>query len=558
MRKSFLIAIASFLCSFSDNGIETQSARVGRSNFNTFNPEVPTIEKVSFRTDTFNIIDYGAKPGITLSTKAIDLAISKCHEAGGGTVLIPKGFWVTGPLMLKNNVNLHIGEGAVLQFNENTNDYPLIKTNWEGLDAIRAHPPIYGVDLENIGITGKGILDGAGQAWRPVKKNKLPPPEWNYLVASGGFLNENKDIWYPTEGALRGSMDKRAGVIAEGYDFEKAGAIKEFLRPNLVSLVRCNRVLLEGVTFQNSPAWCLHPLMSKNITVKNITVRNPWNAQNGDGIDIESCRYVLIENSTFDVGDDAICIKSGRDEEGRKRGVATEDVIVRNCTVFHGHGGFVIGSEMSGGARNIFVSDCNFLGTDIGLRFKTTRGRGGIVENIFIDNIRMNNIGGSAILFDMYYMAKDPLALFGGETNPKLETHPVTDATPQFKNFQISNVVCKGAESGIFIRGLPEMSIKNIDLKNITIESKAGILCQDVENINLKNVSIYCTETTVAHITNGRNITLDGMLFDSSDVFAKISGDRSAGITLLNTDTSKTKKAFELGEGVSEKTVLRK
>jgi DNA sulfur modification protein DndE len=521
--------------------------------------KLPVIELPIFKADTFDITKYGAHPDkLAKSTEAINKAIDACHAAGGGVVRIPEGFWITGPIQLKSNINLHLAKGAVLQFSDNTLDYKLIETNWEGLEAIRCESPLYGMDLENIAITGKGLIDGAGQVWRPVKKNKLTPPEWEQLIASGGSLNEKKDTWYPTERALKGSQLKRPGVIAEGYNIQKAEEIREFLRPNLLSLIRCNRVLIEGVTFQNSPAWCLHPLMSKNITVKNVTVRNPWNAQNGDGIDIESCRYVLVENSTFDVGDDGICIKSGRDEEGRKRGMPTEDVIVRNCTVFHGHGGFVVGSEMSGGARNIFVSDCNFLGTDIGLRFKTTRGRGGVVEKIYISDIRMNNIGGSAILFDMYYMAKDPLAMFGGADKPKVELHPVTEATPQFRSIQIRNVICKGAETAIFIRGLPEMNIRDIDLQNISIESKEGIVAQDASNIAMKNVTILSDEAHVASINNSTNITLDNISFDESEVFMKVIGDRSSGIRLINTDTSAAKKAVELGEGVSEKTVSRK
>lgn len=300
---------------------------------------LPVVESPSFKRDTFNIIEYGAKPdGVTLNTSALARAIEQCHNNGGGTVLVPGGFWLTGPFRLKSNVNLHISAGAVLQFSDNTQDYPLVRTNWEGLDAIRAHSPIYAVDSENIAITGAGIIDGAGQVWRPVKKSKLTASQWKDLLASGGVLNEKKDIWYPTEKALKGSLAKGAGIVAEGYDEKKAEAIREFLRPNMISLVRCTRVLLEGVTFQNSPAWCIHPLLTKHLTVRGIFVRNPWYAQNGDGLDIESCRYVLVEDSQFDVGDDGICIKSGRDEEGRKRGVPTEDVIVRNCTVFHGHG----------------------------------------------------------------------------------------------------------------------------------------------------------------------------------------------------------------------------
>jgi DNA sulfur modification protein DndE len=521
--------------------------------------ELPKIREVFFRKDTFNIASYGAKAdGIVLNTTFIQKAIDDCTQAGGGTVLIPKGFWVTGPLDLKSNVNLHVADGAVLQFSNNPNDFPLVKTNWEGLDAIRAHSPIYAVDAENIAITGKGIIDGAGEAWRPVKKSKVTPPEWNQLISSGGVLNEAKDMWYPTERALNGSLAKRPGVIAEGYDMAKAEEVKEFLRPNMVNLVRCKGVRLEGVTFQNSPAWCLHPLMSEHIVVRDVTVRNPWNAQNGDGLDLESCRNVLIENSSFDVGDDGICIKSGRDEEGRKRGMPTQDVIVKNSTVFHGHGGFVIGSEMSGGARNIFVSDCNFLGTDVGLRFKTTRGRGGVVEKIYVNNIRMNNIGGAAILFDMYYMAKDPLAVFAGEDKAAIEFKPVTVATPQFKEFFIKDVVCKGAETGIFVRGLPEMNINSIEMENISIQSKKGFVCIEGSNISLKNATLYCDDKSVIDVADSKNLTLDNITYKPGETLLSVGGERSKDIRLINTNGSGVKKEIELGAGVSSSIVKKK
>jgi DNA sulfur modification protein DndE len=273
---------------------------------------------------------------------------------------------------------------------------------------------------------------------------------------------------------------------------------------------------------------------------------------------VESCRYVLIENSSFDVGDDGICIKSGRDEEGRKRGVPTEDVIVRNCTVFHGHGGFVVGSEMSGGARNLFVSDCNFLGTDIGIRFKTTRGRGGIVEKVWINNVWMNNIGESAILFDMYYMAKDPLAIFSGKDAPSMEPQPLNEGTPQFRDIHIKDVVCKGAATGIFVRGLPEMNIKDIDIENVSIQSKKGFVCTEGDNIKLKNVTLYAEEPTVMTLQDSKNIVLDNIKYKSTDVLVKVNGNRSKDIRLLNTDGTKAKQEIQLGENVSHKAVTKK
>lgn len=518
--------------------------------------ELPHVMPVAFKKDTFNILSYGAKgDGLTLNTKAIEQAINACHKNGGGTVFIPAGLWLTGPIVFKSNINLHVAAGSVLQFSANPDDYPLVKTNWEGVEAIRAHSPLYAIDAVNIAITGRGILDGAGQAWRPVKKSKMTPPEWNALLKSGGFLNDKQDTWYPTERALKGSLATRPGVIAEGYDLAKAEAIKEFLRPNMLNFVNCNRVLLEGVTFQNSPAWCLHPLLTQHLTLRNITVRNPWNAQNGDGVDVESCRYVLIENCSFDVGDDAICIKSGRDEEGRKRGVRTEDVVVRGSTVYHGHGGFVVGSEMSGGARNLFVYDCNFLGTDIGLRFKTTRGRGGVVENIYIYNIRMNNIGGSAILFDMYYMAKDPLAVFAGDEKPSIEFKPVNEGTPQFKDIFIRDVVCKGAETAIFVRGLPEMNISNINMENIFIESKEGFVCVEGNQITLKNAAIICSSKAVVDVMDSKNIFIENVSSQSNDVFLLVNGSRSKEISVKQLAPTAAKAQVELGKGVAANSV---
>jgi len=521
--------------------------------------ELPKVMDVAIRKDTFNITAYGAvSDAVTLNTAAISKAIDACVQAGGGTVLVPKGLWLTGPITLKSNVNLHVSLGAVLQFTNNTAEYPLIKTNWEGVDAIRCQSPISAIDAENIAITGKGIIDGAGGAWRPVKKSKVTPPEWQDLTESGGFLNEKKDTWYPSERALKGSAAKRPGVVAEGYDLQKAEAIKEFLRPNMVVLTRCKRVLLEDVTFQNSPAWCIHPLLTNHLVMRGLTVRNPWNAQNGDGVDLESCRYVRIENTMFDVGDDGICIKSGRDEEGRKRGVPTEDVIVKNCTVFHAHGGFVIGSEMSGGARNLFISDCNFLGTDIGLRFKTARGRGGVVEKIYISNINMSNIGGAAILFDMYYMAKDPLAMFGGGEAPAVVKEPVTEATPQFRDFHVYNVSCRGAETAVFVRGLPEMNIKDITLENISIQSKKGVVCQEGDNITLRNATIICDEAVVANVHESKNVTFDKLTFKTSDVLVKITGAGSKNIRLLRTDGKNAAREAEFGDKVSKNVFSKK
>lgn len=522
--------------------------------------DLPVVQQPSFRKDTFNIISYGAKnDGLILNSAAINKAIVACAEKGGGTVLIPEGFWLSGPITLKSNINLHLAKGALLQFSDNYKDYPLVKTTWEGLDAIRCQSLVSATDAVNIAITGGGIIDGAGQAWRSVKKEKLTDSQWQKLVASGGVLDQAQKIWYPSEGSKLGNTTPGAGNIAAGYTMETVTKFQEYLRPNMIRFTNCKRILLEGVTFQNSPAWNLHPMLCDHITLKDLTVRNPWYAQNGDGVDLESCRFAMIDNCTFDVGDDGICIKSGRDEEGRKRGVPTENVIVQNSTVFHGHGGFVIGSEMSGGVKNLFINNCNFLGTDVGLRFKTARGRGGVVENIFISNINMTNIPGEAILFDMYYMAKDPVPKAGEKNElPVMKAEPVNAGTPQFQNFNIRNIVCKGAETAIMVRGLPEMSIKNVTIENAVLQSNKGFVCIEGENINLKNVSFFTKDKTVMQVQNSTNVTMDKITYaDGRDLLLKVTGDRSKGIRLLNTDDKKAKKNIEFSGNASSKALTR-
>lgn len=518
---------------------------------------LPIIQQVKFKKDTMSIVSFGAKgDGITLNTENINKTIANVSQKGGGVVLIPSGLWLTGPIELKSNVNLHLKRDAILQFTADFNQYKLVQGNWEGQPAWRNQSPISGVSLENIAITGSGIIDGNGGAWRMVKKDKLTETQWKNLVASGGIVKADGKMWYPSEKTLKGSNTKNPGVIEAGKTAADYEDIKDFLRPNLLVLTGCKKILLEGVTFQNSPAWNLHPLLCEDLTLRNLQVKNPWFAQNGDGVDVESCKNVLIEGSNFDVGDDGICIKSGRDEAGRKRGVPTENVIVRNNVVYHAHGGFVIGSEMSGGARNIWVYNCSFIGTDIGLRFKTTRGRGGVVENIYINNINMIDIPGEAILFDMYYAAVDPVPLAGEKREViKTVTVPVTEATPQFRNFYIKDVVANGAEKAIFFRGLPEMNIKDVHLENVTIKAKKGIEIIEATGIFLKNVNVITDNTSpVVMIQNGSNINISNLSYPvNSKVLFDISGEKSKGVKISGTDVSKAKTASVLSTEVDKK-----
>lgn len=513
---------------------------------NTLEYQLPKINTPAFKKDTFEITRYGAKgDGLFLNTKAIQQAIDIATEKGGGTVLIPSGLWITGPIVLKNNINLHLAKGAILQFSDNRDDYPIVETTWEGNTAYRCQAPIWGVNLTNVALTGQGTMDGAGQVWKQVKKSKLTDTKWKNLVASGGVLNDKKDTWYPSETSKYGNENTAwTNKKTEGKTLEDYQKIRDFLRPNFISLSGCRNVFIEGITFLNSPAWTLHPLLCEHITIRNVNVKNPWFGQNNDALDLESCSNGIVENSTFDTGDDAICIKSGRDEEGRKRGKPTQNIIVRNNTVFHAHGGFVIGSEMSGGVKNLFVNNNNFLGTDIGLRFKTARGRGGVVENIYISDINMNNIPGEAILFDMYYMAKDPVPLDGDDNSlPEIKAEKLDESTPSFKSFFIENVNCKGAETAIMLRGLPEMNIKDISIKNSNFTSNKGLICIEAENISFENVGVFSKNTIVGQIQNSKNISFNQISFSpKSEILLEISGERNRNISMINTQKSNLKE----------------
>lgn len=522
--------------------------------------ELPKIYAPHFKRDTFNILNYGAvADGMTLNSAAINKAIDACASQGGGTVLIPQGSFVTGPILMKSNINLHLDKGALVIFSSDFNQYPLVTSSFEGVDAARCQSPLVAENLENIAITGQGIMNGNGYYWRPVKKDKLTETQWKqHLQDYGGVLTADKKSWYSSEKALKGFVTNNIGKLTPGKTLADFEDIKDFLRPNMIRIYQCKNILIEDVTFENSPAWTTHLMMSEHITLKNLKVKNPWFGTNTDALDLESCKNALVEDCNFDTGDDGICIKSGRDAEGRKRGMPTKDIIVNNCTVYHSHGGFVVGSEMSGGANNLFVSNCTFIGSDIGLRFKTTRGRGGMVENIYVNNVNMKDIAAEAILFDMYYMAKDPVVLAGEKREPpKVEFKAVDESTPQFRNFYFRNITCNGAAKGIFVRGIPEMHVKNILIENAVLQADEGIDIQEASDITLNNITMIPKNTNpVAYILNSDNITLDGLKYkDGADVLAQVQGDRSKAISIVNTDVTKAKQKLVAGFGSTEATV---
>ncbi|MEO7308713.1 MAG: glycosyl hydrolase family 28 protein [Ferruginibacter sp.] len=522
--------------------------------------ELPKIYTPHFQRDTFNILNYGAvADGMTLNSAPINNAITECAKKGGGTVLIPRGSYVTGPIIMKSNINLHLAKGALVIFSSDFNKYPLVVSSFEGVDAARCQSPVVAENLENIAITGPGIMNGNGFYWRPVKKDKLTETQWkDHLNDYGGVLTADKKTWYSSEKALKGSLTNNIGKLTEGKTLADFEDVKDYMRPNMIRIYQCKNILIEDVTFENSPAWTTHLMMSEHITIKNLKVKNPWFGTNTDALDLESCKNALVEDCNFDTGDDGICIKSGRDAEGRKRGMPTQDIIVNNCTVYHSHGGFVVGSEMSGGANNLFVSNCTFIGSDIGLRFKTTRGRGGMVENIYVNNVNMKDIPAEAILFDMYYMAKDPVVLAGEKREPPaVEFKTVDETTPQFRNFYFRNITCNGAAKGIFVRGIPEMHVKNVLIENAVLQADEGIDIQEASDITLNNITIISKNTNpVTYILNSDNIRIDNLKYkDGADVLAQVQGDRTKNISILNADVSKAKQKLVAGFGSTDAVV---
>lgn len=485
--------------------------------------DMPKVVQPTFPDYEVSIIAFGAREdGKTLNTKAINDAIKAVNARGGGKVIIPEGLWLTGPIELLSNVNLYTEPNTLVVFTDDFEAYPIIPTSFEGLETRRCQSPISARGAENIAITGYGTFDGAGDSWRPVKKEKLTAGQWSKLVKSGGVVDEAGKIWYPTAGAMKGAMACKNFNVPEGIETEAEwNEIRPWLRPVLLNIVKSKRVLLEGVTFKNSPSWCLHPLSCEDITINNVKVFNPWYSQNGDALDLESCKNALIINSTFDAGDDAICIKSGKDADGRRRAEPCQNVIVKNNTVLHGHGGFVVGSEMSGGVKNIYVADCTFLGTDVGLRFKSTRGRGGVVEGIWIENINMINIPAEPLLFDLFYGGKGP----GEETeeeraaNTKTDTPPVTEETPAFRNIHISKINCKGSGRAMFFNGLPEMPISNVTVKDVVIsDATEGVVISQADGVAMENIRIITRSGgNTLKVSNAKNITIDGKLYKEID-----------------------------------------
>lgn len=416
------------------------------------------------------ISDYGAVSGVfsdeigRKNARAINDAIRELSENGGGTVVIPAGIWASAPIRLLSGVRLHLESQALLKFTKTKEDYPLVITNYEGQECIRTISPIMAEGAENIAITGDGIIDGSGDLWRPVKRFKVTDVQWEALLKKSSFIlcTRETEIWMPTETILTGNEKNIQGTDEKAL--EAAADYYDFYRPVLLSLKHCKKILLQGVTFMNSPAWNLHPFFCEDLTVDHVKVRNPYYAQNGDGIDVESCTNVHIHHCTFETGDDGICVKAGKNAVARTIYGPCSNIHIHDCVVHEGHGGFVIGSEMSRNVRDILVERCTFLGTDVGVRLKSALGRGGRVEHITIRDVDMVQIKHEAVILTMSYR----LNLL--DKNEEIVQN-VEEDVPHFDGIHMERIHCSGCETAVKIDPLAGRSdtITDVTVKDSRI-----------------------------------------------------------------------------------------
>ncbi len=407
------------------------------------------VKAPQFPAKDFNITDYGAVgDGKTNCAQAINKAISAANKAGGGRVVVPPGTFLTGAIYLKSNVNLYISQDAVVKFSTDPNQYlPAVFTRWEGVECINYSPLIYAYKEKNIAITGKGTLDGQGSndnwwEWRKGLQNK----DRQELFAQG-------QAGTPVEQRLYGG---------------------KYLRPTMIEPCKCENVLIEGITILNAPFWHIHPVLSQNIIVRNVRVYGL--GPNNDGCDPESCKDMLIEGCSFNTGDDCIAIKSGRNNDARRVNVPSENIVIRNCQMKAGHAGVAVGSEITAGARNIFVEKCTMddPNLDRAIRLKTNSVRGGFIENVYVRDVNIGQVKEAVLLIDFFY-----------QDNEKGNYKPVV------RNINMENVTSRKSQYALFLRGFDDAPITDVRLKNCTLDNvtKPDII-SNVKNLVMENVKI--------------------------------------------------------------------
>jgi len=447
-----------FLAGACSSGPGKEAAEV---SWDTMAEILSEIVAPEFPDAVFDVTEFGAVgDGETLSTKAINAAIIACSEAGGGMVLVPEGEYLTGAIHLKSNVNLHVSEGAILKFSRNPEDYlPMVFTRWEGVELYNYSPFVYAYEQQNVAITGQGTLDGqaTSEHWWYWKG------PWSR--ATWEIVPENQ---VPARNRLIEMAENGVPVI------ERQFGAGHYLRPNFVQFYKCQNILMEGITIINSPMWVIHPVLSENITISNVSVIS--HGPNNDGCNPESSRNILIQDSYFDTGDDCIAIKSGRNADGRRLNVPSENIIVRRCTMRDGHGAVVMGSEISGSVRNVFAEDCIMDSPNLDriIRIKTNSIRGGVIENIFVRNLNVGRVRQAILHIDFDYEEGD-----AGEF------------TPLVRNIHLDNITSQSSDRAIFINAYERSPVTGIYINNCTFNGvEKENLINFVEDLVLKNVSL--------------------------------------------------------------------
>tara|TARA_R110000744_G_scaffold358202_1_gene465234 strand:+ start:1555 stop:3006 length:1452 start_codon:yes stop_codon:yes gene_type:complete len=426
-----------------------------------------------FKNDIFNIVEFGAVPdSTTLNTKMFADAIAACVKNGGGIVLVPKGSFLTGPIHLDNNVNLHLEAGSEILFSTNLQDYPIVHTSYEGTELMNFSPLIYAKNKKNIAITGQGILNGqaSNEFW------------WPWCGSKTYGWKEGNPKQHSSLAKLKEGMSEN-GVPVE----ERIFGIGEFLRPTFIEPFECENVLIKGVKIINAPFWIIHPLKSKNVTIDGVTIES--HGPNNDGCDPEYSKNVIIKNSVFNTGDDCIAIKSGRNEDGRRVGIKSENIIVQNCKMIDGHGGVVIGSEISAGVKNVYVENCimDSPNLDRAIRIKTNTKRGGTVENVYVRNLVVGQVREAVLKINLFY------GIYANQEGNYM---------PEVRNISLENVqVDYGGKYGILAEGHEELPISDITFKDVTIKRVDSLYkLRNVKNINFINT--YINGKIMKSITN--------------------------------------------------------
>lgn len=443
----------------------------------------------------YDVLDFGELNDNPFNNqRTIQFAIDSVSSLGGGHLYLIPGVFETGPIEIKSGVDLVIPRNCYLKFIKKHEFYKPAIFDYEGKQAIRCNSPIKIWNAKNVMISGNGIIDGCGYYWRPCKTWKITTKDLEKREKISRFFIESKEskIWYPTESSYQGAL-----IGVDNISIEDADKYWDLFRPVLISIYKSERVMLKDITSSNSPAWNIHPLFSNELTFDSVKVKNEYSAQNGDGIDIESCKNVEVLNSLFEVGDDGICIKSGKNREARQIKVPSENIYIHDNLVYHAHGGIVIGSEMSRGVRNLFAQNNTFIGTDVGLRFKSAIGRGGVVENLHFDNIYMSDILGEAIIFDLGYS----LYKMDHEKTDDVAAIDEEDV-PYFKDITIANIKINGAKTFLKINGINKDTVSNIHIENVSFKAE--------EFLNIKN----CLNIRLVNVTNNNDINVENEIFN--------------------------------------------